>query len=156
MAAVAVLGVMLVQRIEVAGPPTLRAAAHAISIGLAFAIAFVVYAASAHARVPWTVLVVLCSTAIAALILLRDARASRRSALGFAGATAVVVTELALVLSSGAFPAWVCAAFLVLALYAASGVSHAVLDDAPRHVYVELGIVTLVGLMAISVGAIRA
>jgi len=156
LAVAAVLGTMFVQRIEVAGPQSLRAGAHAISIGLAFAIAFVVYATSAHARSWWTLLIVLAATALAALILLRDARASRRSAVALAGATALVVTELAFVLAGGPAPPWASAALLVLALYASSGVGHAVLESAPRHVYVELALVTLAGLFAIVVGATRA
>jgi hypothetical protein len=101
-------------------------------------------------------LVVAAVTAFAALILLRDVRASRASALGLAGATAVVVTELAFVLAGGPAAPWACAALLVLALYASSGVSHAVLDGAPRRVYIELGLVTVAGLMAIVLGATRA
>src|SRR2546423_850157 len=81
----------------------------------------------------------------AASILLRDARAGRAAGLGLVGVTAVVVGELALVLSSTAAAPWVCGALLVLALYAASGVCHAVLDGAPRHVYLELALVTGAG-----------
>src|SRR5436305_5025325 len=53
-AVLAVIAAMLIQRVEVTGPPSLRAGAHAISIGLAFAIAFVVYATSAHAKTDWS------------------------------------------------------------------------------------------------------
>jgi len=152
---IAVLGTMLVQRVEVAGPQSLRAGAHAISIGLAFAVAFVVYATSAHLRAPWTLAVVLAATAFAALILLRDIRTSRRRAALVAAVIAFVVTELAFVLAGGSAPAWACAALLVLALYASSGASHAALEGAPRHVYAELALVTGVGLAAIVVGAAR-
>jgi hypothetical protein len=146
---------MLIQRAEVAGPPGLRPGAHAVTIGLAFAIAFVFYVTSAHARASWSLLVVAAATIFAAWVLLRDARASRSSVLGLAGATAVVVTELAFVLLGGPASPGVCAALLVLTVYALSGVSHAVLDAATRHVYVEIGLVTLGGLIAIGVGAAR-
>jgi len=45
---------------------------------------------------------------------------------------------------------------LVLALYAASGVCHAVLDGAARHVYLELAVVTGSGLIFVGLGAARA
>lgn len=154
-AVLAVLGAMLVQRTEVAGPASLRPGAHAVSIGLAFAITFAVYTTAVHAQAAWALGIVAAATALAALILLRDARASRASAFGLASVTAIVVTELALVVSSGPATPWVCAALLVLALYAASGVSHAALDVAPRHAYLELALVTVAGLIAVGIGAAR-
>ena len=72
-----------------------------------------------------------------------------------AAVTGIVVTELAFVLSGSATAAWVCAALLVLALYGSSGVSHAVLDSAPRRVYVELALVTLAGVIFVGLGAAR-
>ena len=150
------LGTMMVQRLELAGPRTLRAGAHAISIGLAFALAFVAYTTAAHVAAPWALALVAAATAFAALTLLRDVRASRMTALGLVGATVVIVTELAFVLAGGPTAPWMCAALLVLVLYAASGASHAVLDMAPRHVYVEVALVTTVGLVAVLVGAARA
>ncbi len=154
-AVLAVLGAMVVQRIEVAGPASFRPGAHATSIGLAFAIAFVVYTTAIHAQATWVLVIVAAATALAALILLRDARASRVSAFGLAGVTAIVVTELAFVVLSGSTTPWVSASVLVLALYAASGVSHAALDAAPRHVYLELALVTVAGLIAVGIGAAR-
>jgi len=156
LAVVAVIGTMLVQRAEVNGLQAVRAGAHAITIGLAFAIAFVVYAASAHADTVWKLPLVATASAFAASILLRDARAGRAAGLGLVGATAIVVGELALILSSTAAAPWVCGALLVLALYAASGVCHAVLDGAPRHVYLELALVTGAGLIFVGLGATRA
>jgi hypothetical protein len=148
---VAVLGTMVLQRLEVAGPQTVRAGAHAIGIGLAFAIAYVAYATAAQLR-SWSALpLVAAATALAALVVMRDARASRRSILGLAGATALIATELGVVLAGGPAAPWVSAALLVLALYAGSGVGHAVLESAPRHVYVELGLVTAGGLIAVLV-----
>ena len=155
-AVLAVLGTMMVQRLELTGPRTLRAGAHAISIGLAFALAFVAYTTAAHVAAPWALALVAAATAFAALTLLRDVRASRVTALGLVGATVVIVTELGFVLAGGPTAPWMCAALLVLVLYAASGASHAVLDLAPRHVYVEVALVTAVGLVAILVGAARA
>ena len=155
LAVLTVLAVMMIQRLELSGPPPLRAGAHAISIGLAFAIAFVVYTTSAHAEAPWSLPMAAGATTFAALTLLRDARASRQSILGLAAVITVVVTELALVLSAGPAVPWLCAALLILALYACSGVCHAVLERAPRHAYLELLLVTGAGLLAVSVGAAR-
>ena len=155
-AVLAVIAVMIIQRVELVGPQPFRAGAHAISIGLAFAIAFVVYATYAHARANWSLALVVMATAFAALTLFRDARASRRSILSLTGVSAIVVLELALVLGGGPAAPWVSAALLVLALYGSAGVSHAALEEAPRHVYVELLLVSVAGLVAIAVGAARA
>jgi hypothetical protein len=154
-AVLAVLGTMVLQRLEVAGPQSIRAGAHAISIGLTFAIAFVAYTTAAQVRSEWALLLVAAASAIAALIVLRDTRASRRSILGLSGVAALVVTELAFVLAGGPSAPWVSAALLVLALYAGSGVAHGVLERAPRHVYIELGLVTSGGLIAVLAGALR-
>jgi hypothetical protein len=155
-AVLAVFGTMMVQRLELVGPRTLRPGAHAISIGLAFALAFVAYTTAAHVTGPWGLALVAAATAFAALTLLRDVTASRMTAAGLVGATVVIVTELAFVVAGGSVTPWMSAALLVLVLYAASGASHAVLDVAPRHVFVEVGLVTTVGLVAILVAAARA
>jgi hypothetical protein len=155
LAVAAVVAAMVMQRLEVAGPSTIRAGAHAISIGLAFAIAFVAYATATQLRSGWALAMVGAATLLAALIVLRDARASRRSIVGLAVATSVVVTELALILGGGPAVAWIAAAMLVLALYATSGVGHAVLEKAPRNVYVELGLVSSGGLITVLIGATR-
>src|SRR5439155_7841216 len=141
-AVVAVLGTMLIQRAEVGGFQSVRAGAHAITIGLAFAIAFIVYAAGVHAEAVWTLSLVAATSALAASILLRDVRAGRGAPIRVAVTIAVVVVELAFVLSSTSAAYWVCGALLVLALYSTSGACHAILDGAPRHVYLELALVT--------------
>src|SRR5947208_2903414 len=155
LAVLVVIAAMVIQRVELVGPQPLRAGAHAISIGLAFAIAFVVYATSAHAKTDWSLALVAVATVFAALTLLRDARATRRSVLGLTAVTAIVVLELALVLAGGPAAPWVCAALLVLALYGCAGVSHATLEEAPRHVYVELLLVSAAGLVVVAVAAAR-
>src|SRR5436190_9369528 len=155
LAVAAVLAVMIVQRMELAGPQSLRAGAHAISIGVAFAIAFVVYATSAHARAAWSLGLVAAATTFATLTLLRDARAGRRSVLSLAAVTAIVVSELAVVLAGGPAAPWVSTALLVLTLYACSGASHAALEQSPRHVYAELFVVSVAGTAVIALAAAR-
>jgi hypothetical protein len=155
LAALAVVGSIWIQRVEVAGPQSLRAGAHAISIGLAFAIAFVVYTTVAHAQTYWALPVVLATTLAVALILLRDVRAGRLRAVQLAGVSALIVAELAFVLAGGPITPWVCGALLVLTLYALAGVSHAALEGASRPAYVELALVTAGGLFATVLGATR-
>jgi len=154
-AALGVLGLMSLQRLELGGPRAIRGIAHAVNIGAAFAIAFAAYAVAAKLPAATGAALVVASTLPAALVVLRGTRSSQTESLLYPGVTALAVGELALVLHAATAPVFVSAALLVVALYAVSGVCRARLDAGPRRVYVELAITSVAALLAVGAATIR-
>lgn len=150
LAALAVLGLIAVEVAELVGPYRTRPAAHAVSIGIGFALAFVAYLNAAHLPRPGGVFLVALASLAVSVVILRGPGIRRRDVVIYGVPTGLVVAAVSIVLMGANLPPVGSAALLVVAAYAASGTTHAWLDAAPRRAYLELAAVALAAVLAIA------
>lgn len=118
--ALAIVGAVLVQSLELEGMSKARGAAHAVSIGLAFLVGAVAFHLAVSFPGPLALSLVALTSPLIALVVLRAPGATLRSTLLPASVTALVVLAVgALVLALSA-PAVAATALLTLTLGAAS------------------------------------
>jgi hypothetical protein len=150
--ALGVLGLIVGQRLELAGPYAVRGLAHTVSISAGFALAFCAYAFANGLPLLLAAAAMALATLPPTLVVLRGTRSPQMEFLAHAGLTVGTVGELALVLLLSEAAMLTTAALLVIALYAVSGVCRARLDGASGRVYAELAVT--VSLAVIAVGAV--
>ncbi|HZT08453.1 MAG TPA: hypothetical protein VFC51_15625 [Chloroflexota bacterium] len=155
-AAAGVVGTVCLQAVEMGGTGPIRSAAHVVNIGAGFAVAFAGYTLAARASAHVAPAIVFVLSAAITLVVLRDQPAVGRQACILALVSALATVELWWVLHASPVPPLVFSAVLVLGLYATSGLCHAILDEAPVHAYVEIGVVTLVSLGVVLIAGARA
>jgi hypothetical protein len=151
-----IVGLVYLQTVELSGPAFLQGPAHALNIGVGFALAFGAYVVAAPASPIVAMGLSLLASAAGALIVLRRGKRLDMPAILYAGVTALAVMQVAWILYGGRATPVTFGALLVLALYGTSGVGHAILDRAPARAYVEVIAVTVVSLGAIALVAARA
>lgn len=127
--ALAIIGAVMVQTLELDGLSTARGAAHAVSTGLAFLVAAVAFYLAVSSPGPLALSLEALTSAPIALVVLRTPSASLRSTLWLAAVTTLVVLEVGAMVVSLSPPAVAGAALLTLALFAASAVSRALLES---------------------------
>jgi hypothetical protein len=147
--ALGVVGLIITQRVELAGPYAIRGAAHTVSIGAGFALAFCAYVFAERLPMPVAATMMALAALPPALVVLRGTRSPRKEFLGYAAVTMFAVGEMALVLLMGGAATSV-AALLLIVLYAVSGVCRAALDGAAGRTYTELAVTVMLALLAVS------
>jgi hypothetical protein len=126
-----------------------------MNIGAGFALAFGAYVFAASLPLLSAVVLALLASGVIALVVLRGQEELKRSGLTYAAVVAIGVAELAWLLHGERVSPLLFGAVLVLALYASSGICHALLDRAPRQAYLEVAAVTLVSLSAVVIAGGR-
>ena len=151
-----IIGLVFLQAVEAADSDPVRGAAHATNIGAGFALAFGAYILATSIPMLAAVPVAFLVSAAVALVVLRGEEELRSEGLTYAVVIALGIAELTSILYGARVSPLLFSAVLVLALYATSGICHAILDRASRHAYIEVAAVTLVSLSAVVIAGGRA
>jgi hypothetical protein len=89
-------------------------------------------------------------TVLLVLVVLRRPGLPLGAAAGFTALAALVVAEMGILLSQMILSPALCGGLMLVALYAASAVAHALVERAGPRAYVEIGVVSL-GALGVSV-----
>jgi hypothetical protein len=142
----AVVGMMLVQALEISGSRALENWSRPVNTGLAFALGLAAFTFAPALAFPAAGIVYAAVAALVTLVVMRGSRASAGDILLYVAATTVLTLQLGLMLHDARSPI-AAAGIPLLGLYAVSTTVQAVLDHAPRRAYIEVAAVTVAALI---------